>query len=403
MSGTLNNFIVGIGLDFDLKGAKEAKSQIDSIKRVALQAGGAIAGAFGAKAITMDVSSRVSALSRLSEVYGSTAQEISAMGMAMEREGGSIDSFISQMTSLEKTRSRMLVGDFSFIPDGAMAGANVAEIINAKDSIEAIKNLADQFPDLSKQQRINVASVFGFDDAMIRLLSKGGEHLDKQIKRMSDMRMINKELEASSIELQTQWADTWDNMYGVVDRAGSKMIPKVAEMLSGINAEFDKNRESINSSIDETFAFFFKAIDFSKMIEDVPGSETPAINLRSPEVKADIEKLGRYFNSFMSGLTIAPWKVEDEAAMPDSLNGATANASGSAMWAGDFVSPVMNAQWNSQGSASQIVNQAPVVKEKFEPTVNVYIGDKELKQVVIDVIDQEDEQMLQDITSPLIN
>ena len=370
---------------------------------VAVQAGGEIAGAFGAKAITMDVSSRVSALSRLSDVYGSTAQEISAMGMAMEREGGSIDSFISQMTSLEKTRSRMLVGDFSFIPDGAMAGANVAEIINAKDSIEAIKNLADQFPDLSKQQRINVASVFGFDDAMIRLLSKGGEHLDKQIKRMSDMRMINKELEASSIELQTQWADTWDNMYGVVDRAGSKMIPKVAEMLSGINAEFDKNRESINSSIDETFAFFFKAIDFSKMIEDVPGSETPAINLRSPEVKADIEKLGRYFNSFMSGLTIAPWKVEDEAAMPDSLNGATANASGSAMWAGDFVSPVMNAQWNSQGSASQIVNQAPVVKEKFEPTVNVYIGDKELKQVVIDVIDQEDEQMLQDITSPLIN
>ena len=52
---TLSNFLIGINLDYDNKGAKQTVSSLDSIKRTALQTGAAVAGAFGARAITAGV------------------------------------------------------------------------------------------------------------------------------------------------------------------------------------------------------------------------------------------------------------------------------------------------------------------------------------------------------------
>lgn len=252
MAKVLDNFLIGIGLEFDDQGAKNANTAMDSIKRTALQAGTAIAGAFGVQAVTAGVADNVAQLSRFAEVNGITAQEVQALGMALERQGGSISGFIDQIGNIEQLRARMLKGDFSFIPEGALSGVDTSAIINAESAIEAYLALAEQFPNLSQQQRLNAAEVFGLDQASILLLTQGRETVESQMMKFARMREITNELEKSSIELQREWQDMWDNVGGITDRAGTKIIPKVADLFGQVNRLMEENRDFVNDVTDDT-------------------------------------------------------------------------------------------------------------------------------------------------------
>ena len=86
MSKTLTNFLIGIGWntsDLD-KGSQHIQSSLGGVKSQALQAGAAIAGAFGARALTTGFASAAADVGRFSQVYGVAADDVMALGRAIE-------------------------------------------------------------------------------------------------------------------------------------------------------------------------------------------------------------------------------------------------------------------------------------------------------------------------------
>ena len=86
---------------------------MDGIKSKALAAGAVIAGAFGIGALATQFADAKGELGDFSEVFGVSANDVHALGLALEQEGGTLETFMSQIEGLERTRAAALKGDFS--------------------------------------------------------------------------------------------------------------------------------------------------------------------------------------------------------------------------------------------------------------------------------------------------
>lgn len=253
MAGTLSNFLIGIGFDFDDKGAKEVDNSIGSIKKTALQAGAAIAGAFGIKKLTLDFAQANDTLGKFSEVFGVIPNDVYAIGQALTHQGGSLDSFINQLSGIERLRAGLLQGDAGWLATAAQAGIDPAIITSASSATEAYRNLAGAFQGLSRQGRINAAQALGLDEASIRLLSRGVVEFDKEVNRLQNIRPVTDEMTKISAEFNDQLQDLNLNIGGVADKISVNLVPAINSVIGSTNKWFEANRNIINSGIDTTF------------------------------------------------------------------------------------------------------------------------------------------------------
>lgn len=250
MPTTLNNFLIGIGLDFNTDDVKQVNSGLDSVKRTALQATAAVAGAFGAKAITADTANRVRQYTLLAETISSTADSVYALDRAYQRGGGGAGEIVGQLEHIKTLQAELQVGKAGWIPEATMAGIDTSAIIGEKDPTKVYRNLVGQLEKMSTNSRLNAIKALGLDPTVINLAIDGLREFDKQIKKALERRQITSELQDASEEFQTNWFDMWDNIGGITDRAGGKIIPKVNEITGSFNDFFDANRDAINSGMD---------------------------------------------------------------------------------------------------------------------------------------------------------
>ena len=253
MANTLANFLVGIGLDYDNKGAKQAVSSLDSIRRTALQAGAAVAGAFGAKALTKGLADQTRGYSLLAEQIGSTANELFALDRVYQRAGGGAGAIIGQLERLKELSASQLTGDLGWVESAAKAGIDVSAILNVDDPAKIFDSIIAQLEGMSTNQRLNAINALGLDSTTINIAEDGLKNFRMRMQEAMDMRSISSQLEKDSEEFATQWFDLWDNIGSVTDRAGAKIIPKVNEITGSINSFFRSNREGINSGVDMVF------------------------------------------------------------------------------------------------------------------------------------------------------
>lgn len=242
MANVISSFLVGIGFDFDKKSAKEVEGGIDSIKSKALQLGAVVAGAYGVKKLATDFADSADMLGKFSEVFGGTAEDIQAFGSALETEGGSLESFMSQIESLERARSRIKVGDVAFFAPAGKAGLDPNVIANAENATEAYLGLADSFAKMNRQERINAAEALGLDEASIRLLSQGRESVDLLVERFRNIRPLTDEMTDSAAEFNKQWVEIKSNVSGIADAIGSELLPVINNITESINSWFDEDR-----------------------------------------------------------------------------------------------------------------------------------------------------------------
>ena len=251
MSNVIASFLVGIGYDYDSKGEKQIESGIDSIKSKALQLGAVVAGAFGIKALTSDFAQANDQLGKFSEVFGITANDAAAFGRALEHEGGTLDSFLSQIQNIDRLRAGLLKGDAGFIAQAGLAGIDANVIINAKDAASAYAALADQFARMSKLERINAADALGLDEASIRLLSKGTDEVNRLAQAQRDMRPVTMQMTEASKVFNDEMQDLFTNVGGLADRISVKLLPQINDIVAGMNDWVDANRGVLNSGVDE--------------------------------------------------------------------------------------------------------------------------------------------------------
>lgn len=244
MANVISSFLVGIGFDFDKKSAKQVEGGIDSIKSKALQLGAVVAGAYGVKKLATDFADSADMLGKFSEVFGGTAADIQAFGSALETEGGSLESFMSQIESLERARARIKVGDVAFFAPAGKAGLDPNVIANAENATEAYLGLADSFAKMNRQERINAAEALGLSDDSIRLLSQGRESVDLLVEKFRNIRPLTGQMTEDAAKFNRQWIEVKANMGGFADAIGSELLPVINNITESINSWFDEDRLS---------------------------------------------------------------------------------------------------------------------------------------------------------------
>lgn len=251
MPNVISNFLVGIGFDYDQKGAQKIEGGIDSIKSKALQAGAVVAGAFGVKALTADFANANDKLGKFSRVFGVIPNEVAALGRALEHEGGSIESFMGQLEGIERLRAGLLRGDASFIAQAGIAGIDPSVITNAKSASDAYKALGDQFARLSRQQRLNAAEALGLDESSIRLLSQGTDAVSAAAEAQKRIRPVTEGMTKAAADFNDEMQDLGSNIGGVADRISTKLLPEINNIVRGTNQWFDANRAIIGQNLDK--------------------------------------------------------------------------------------------------------------------------------------------------------
>ena len=251
MANVISSFLVGVGFDYDQKGADEIGSGIDRVKSKALQLGAVVAGSFGIKALTADFAQSRDQLGKFAEVFGVGAEDVQAFGNALASEGGTLESFMSQLQGIERLRAGLIVGDAGFIAQAGRAGIDTTGIEAATTATEAYLALADQFAGLSQQQRLNAASALGLDEASIRLLSKGRTEVEEIVERFRKIRPVTDEMTDATARFNRQWLELTQNTGGFADQVSVPLIREINDITASMNSWIGANRNLINSNIND--------------------------------------------------------------------------------------------------------------------------------------------------------
>ncbi|AUR93282.1 hypothetical protein NVP1186O_47 [Vibrio phage 1.186.O._10N.286.49.E3] len=457
MAQTLDSFLIGIGLDFQTDDVKKVNSGLDSVKRTAMQAGAAVAGAFGTKAVTADVANRTRGYTLLAEQIGSTANAVASLDSAYTRAGGGAGEIVGQLEQLKELQAGLQVGNVEWISRAAMAGIDTGGIINEQDPTEIFRNVIGQLEGMSTNQRINAINALGLSPTAINLAEDGLAELDAQIQKSLDRRSISESLQKDSEIFATQWSDMWENIYGITDRAGTQIIPAVNEITGSINDFFDANRDNINSGADEFFGKIADNLDslaiagvavtasgvgttLAGMAKAVPiiggGAKTFAafakslgaigvaaagINLVMNEGgKGGALSAGSIFgeNSFTDFLDTPISELfggdKNKQYSPEELDVMRAElAKGIPSFSPTVITPsqtaplsapVVSAQsyTSDRGKTFDPYNQqSQATRPRTLQPINIQIGNQAIKQIVVDIIDEEEKQAVKDLRSPL--
>ena len=253
MAKTLSNFLIGIGFDLDKKSVDGVSSGIDGVKSKALQLGAVVAGAFGIKALTTDFASAKDRLGKFSEVFGSSADDIHAFGNAIRLEGGTLEGFMGQLASLEQFRAGLATGDVGMLESAGRAGLNIGALLEAESVTEGFLNLADQFQNMSRRQRIAAAQAIGLDEASIRLLSKGRSEIENVVEAQKKLRPVTEEMTDISADFNDSMQNLSTSVGGVADKLSTKLVPQITAVVAGMNDWIAANNTIINSGIDSVF------------------------------------------------------------------------------------------------------------------------------------------------------
>ena len=248
MANVISSFLVGIGFEFDKKSGAEVETGIDGIKSKALQLGAVVAGAYGIKKLATDFADSADMLGKFSETFGGTANDIQALGSALTTEGGSLESFMGQLESLERARARIKVGDVGFFAPAGKAGLDPNDIANAENATEAYLGLADSFAKMNQQERINAAEALGLDASSIRLLSQGRESVDLLVNRFKEIRPLTEQMTESAAEFNRQWVEIKANIGSVTDAIGQDLVEAMNGPLDVANEWMRTNKELLTSN-----------------------------------------------------------------------------------------------------------------------------------------------------------
>lgn len=249
MSNTLTNFIVGMGYKYDKRGEAEIIGGIGSIKSQVLQLGSIVAGGYGVKQLTVDFANSRAELGEFSKTFGVLPEDVAALGQALTREGGSLDSFIGQLENVERLRAGLLRGDAAFIGQAGRAGLDVQPLIDAQNATEAYIALADQFAQLSQDQRLNAAEAIGLDVSSIRLLSNGGARLREIIAEQKNLRVVTTEMTEVGKEFRNTLGELSDRSGGFADQISLKLLPAMTQLINTTNEWIQLNEAELGSSL----------------------------------------------------------------------------------------------------------------------------------------------------------
>lgn len=304
MPNVIKSLLVGIGFDLDKESFGDVDSGLDAIVGKATRLGAVVAGAFGIKALTADFAAAKDVLGKFAQVNSVAANDVLALGNALESEGGSLQAFMGILENINRVRDRLRMGEAGIFEAAGKAGFDASAIMNATNAIQAYLAIAEQYSKLDAPGQRNVRDVLGLDDASQRLLSQGRPAVEAQMAEWSNIRPITDDMTKAAAEFNTQMQKLNENIGGFADIIGNEMTRAAANSAAWLNEVVEENRpwlrrqfetaSKVPGAIFDSARYYLSGQAFEDAAGTVSGATMPAFEF------PDFESMYRKASGFIS-------------------------------------------------------------------------------------------------------
>lgn len=253
MSNVLTSFLIGIGFDTSKIGAgvRDVDQGMDRVKGSALKVSAGLVGAFGAAAASVANTAReVDSLALKSANMRTSQQYIYNYGNALKLLGGNAEDAVSQVSNIETILNNIrLKGDIGPLADLSLAGVDIGELQYAKNAEEFMALLSKQVPKLDSGQRGVVQQSLGLPDASLKMLTRGPDQYQADLKRAEGLTGNIEDLTDNSRKLMENSAKFGLIIDGITNELADKFLPSLIGVSNWANDFLTKNRGSIDEAI----------------------------------------------------------------------------------------------------------------------------------------------------------
>ena len=160
-------------------------------------------------------------------LLGLNTQQLSAMGRAMTRFGGDLNSVTSALKSMNSNMQEAKFGGGALVEVAKKYGIVISPYQKAD---KALLNLAKSIKNLSLQTKTAIMGQLGLDEAMQRALIDGGAELERLVQKQKLLGVETEEDIKNAKEFQYAWADLKDLFAGIA----REMMKGILPILKGI-------------------------------------------------------------------------------------------------------------------------------------------------------------------------
>lgn len=281
MANVITQFLVGLGISYDSKGAEQAEKDIDNLGKSAEKAGGrmddvgksldkgvktgvensksrilslAATFKFAELAITKGAEKIGDAMTfefrKAQQAYDlnnqlATSQfgptEVYGLGILAEQRGGDRQATTNSLLNIERGINRIQTGDAGMIQQLAVAGIRI-DNPTGRTREDIYSDIAGQFQRLDTTRQSNVAEVLGLDPATVRVMQEyGSTTLDVAKAKAAELGYTEQHNAALNAINQTI-LDTQQKMEGLGNTIADMLVPDITSLsntISSVVGRFD--------------------------------------------------------------------------------------------------------------------------------------------------------------------
>ena len=293
MANVITQFLIGLGISYDGKGAGQAEKDIDNLGKSAAQAGtqmddvgnslsqsvktgvessksriaslvatfkgaglamsGTAAGVGAAWAFESKKAQDAYNLNNALATSQFNATEVYGLGALAEQRGGDRQTTQGSLLAIERGINRIQTGDAGLIQQLAVAGIRVNNP-TGRTREDIYGDIAGQFQRLNMTQQSNVAETLGLDPATVRVWQEfGSTTLDVAKAKATELNYTEQHNAALTAINQTI-LDTQQKMEGLGNSIADVLAPgiktladELLTLASGVAGWMTEHRELINS------------------------------------------------------------------------------------------------------------------------------------------------------------
>lgn len=257
----IDDFVVGLGFDYNDAGARAFQGGIDFLSRRALQLGGVIAGGFAFNELTFGFAEDTDRIGKFSEALGVVPDQVRALGVALELSGGRAGEALGQLEQIAKIRQAFQSGKFDSAP--ALVGFDSGEILRANDALSAYLAISEQLSKVDNIDRRNeIANTLGLSQSSRLFLSQDPEAVRNTLESIRRIRPLTDEMTESAAKFKDAMLLLSENVGSISDQFANRLTKSLTNLADSSNEFFEKNRESIQKNIS----------DFNFLLSEVVGN-----------------------------------------------------------------------------------------------------------------------------------
>ena len=252
----LTDFVIGLGFDDSdfQRGMKSAGSSLDGFRASAIQVGATLLSAFSFKGLTFDFAEQNLQLAQTAKALGVTTDALYGFNQAGKSFGATEGEMLGALQRLTANRDQFLTfGKTGIFEDLALNGLDFAPIAYAKDNMEAMLRLAEQFSKLDARRQRNVAELLGLTPAQIALFGRGRAGVEEMMRIYKDARPHTEAMSKASAELTEQWNLLKETVGGRLDTLARPLTEDLTEITASTRKWIDANQALIDQNIAEYY------------------------------------------------------------------------------------------------------------------------------------------------------